>query len=398
MKKIITLFTLCTIVILGFSQEKLDSTIIEYFDGFNFSPDQKNIYTYNSNKELLSDYDYYWQSPGWSSPDTSNYIYDTNGNTTSYTSPQSEKYEYTFNSSNQLMSGDVSMWSSLSSSWDLFVQFTVKYDLNNNIDSVIVTQWNGSTFDPFSKISYAYDMNDNLIETSTEEWNGTTLTYFLTDKTVFTYSGTNISTIINSYMNQTSLLYEPQSKRVFTYDSFDNAILEIDSAWNTTINNYEEIQKVEQIYDNSKPMSNIANPFNVDPLQKIFPEEIKHNSKILSSKRFQKNGANWDQSHKTTYHYSVDSANLPNAIQDFASAGYSIYPNPTTGILNINTSDIKGNFEIQLIDILGKTVYTNTFNNNQNTINLTENGLLKGTYFLKINTENDSYYSKVVLR
>ena len=84
--------------------------------------------------------------------------------------------------------------------------------------------------------------------------------------------------------------------------------------------------------------------------------------------------------------------------KNITESSFKVYPNPTTGILNINTSDIKGNFEIQLINILGKVVFNNTFSNNQNTIDLTENGLLKGTYFLKINTENDSYYSKVVLR
>ena len=55
MKNKITILVLSLMTLSLFSQEKLDSTISEYFDGVNFILDNKNTYTYDSNFNLLID-------------------------------------------------------------------------------------------------------------------------------------------------------------------------------------------------------------------------------------------------------------------------------------------------------------------------------------------------------
>ncbi len=64
--------------------------------------------------------------------------------------------------------------------------------------------------------------------------------------------------------------------------------------------------------------------------------------------------------------------------------GYSVTPNPSGGLFYItSTSAIEK--EIQVYDVLGNTVYTETFTGNNTSLDLT--GIQKGVYFMRI-TEN----------
>ncbi len=71
----------------------------------------------------------------------------------------------------------------------------------------------------------------------------------------------------------------------------------------------------------------------------------------------------------------------------------SIFPNPTNGVLAINTD--ANNFNYTVINLVGKTVAQNTVNGNQTTVDLSNNA--KGVYFVTINTENGSTTQKVIL-
>ncbi|MFA5575135.1 MAG: T9SS type A sorting domain-containing protein, partial [Brumimicrobium sp.] len=57
---------------------------------------------------------------------------------------------------------------------------------------------------------------------------------------------------------------------------------------------------------------------------------------------------------------------------------FKVYPNPTTGVLTIDT-DIKGQFSI--FDVTGKEVKSFEINNTQNKVHLSE--LNSGIYFIK---------------
>lgn len=76
-------------------------------------------------------------------------------------------------------------------------------------------------------------------------------------------------------------------------------------------------------------------------------------------------------------------------IEDAASAGIIIYPNPTDGVLNIALGDING-VDVQLFDLQGKMMYSGT----ETVIDLT--GVPAGIYTLRITTEDGIYHSKVV--
>jgi len=73
--------------------------------------------------------------------------------------------------------------------------------------------------------------------------------------------------------------------------------------------------------------------------------------------------------------------------------GVTLYPNPTTGLLNINTSVFDG-YTVEVMDMLGKTVLTSRANGNS-TIDL--RGQAKGVYALRIRSAHGEKLERVTL-
>lgn len=78
----------------------------------------------------------------------------------------------------------------------------------------------------------------------------------------------------------------------------------------------------------------------------------------------------------------------------------SVYPNPTTGLLNINGEGISGEYTVQVQNVLGATVYSNEYNFSSNVVSINLNETQKGVYFIQlINAEGElEYMNRIVLK
>ena len=65
---------------------------------------------------------------------------------------------------------------------------------------------------------------------------------------------------------------------------------------------------------------------------------------------------------------------------------FNVYPNPVRGNLNVKMSNIKGNSEITVFNILGQKVRDIKIASESSQIDL--NNLARGFYFLRITTNN----------
>lgn len=76
-----------------------------------------------------------------------------------------------------------------------------------------------------------------------------------------------------------------------------------------------------------------------------------------------------------------------------ASSSLDIYPNPTDGIITLNS---KNNIDkIEVINMIGKIVYTSDVNSNSKQLDLSH--LPKSTYFIKTSNHSTSEYLKFIL-
>ncbi|MEE1259112.1 MAG: T9SS type A sorting domain-containing protein [Paludibacteraceae bacterium] len=88
-------------------------------------------------------------------------------------------------------------------------------------------------------------------------------------------------------------------------------------------------------------------------------------------------------SENTTYSKNIGSSKL------------SIFPNPTSGVVNISISD-KVIDKVEVLDALGNTILSVECDNNEVSIDLTKFGT--GVYFVKVTSESDTVVEKVVLK
>jgi len=139
-------------------------------------------------------------------------------------------------------------------------------------------------------------------------------------------------------------------------------------------------------YDNVKIFKDVPSganeiaKFTIDDLPSgeiIIPSGI---AIIMFSTSATSSGAGWSLNYETT---TLDNIEI-NAVSSI-----SVYPNPTTGIVNINYDKTIHN--IYVSDISGRTVFTKYINENFAKINLNE--MEKGIYFIKI----DNFTTKIIL-
>ncbi|MDP2687988.1 MAG: T9SS type A sorting domain-containing protein, partial [Aequorivita sp.] len=86
----------------------------------------------------------------------------------------------------------------------------------------------------------------------------------------------------------------------------------------------------------------------------------------------------------------IDGTNLGTA--DNTIAGFSYYPNPTTGVLNLKSVD---NIEhVLLYNLLGQVVIDNRVNATTSQVDIT--GLSTGTYLMKVTVNGETGTYKVL--
>lgn len=98
--------------------------------------------------------------------------------------------------------------------------------------------------------------------------------------------------------------------------------------------------------------------------------------------------------------FGSKSLKKPNALTSFTALGVAdsninkvnLYPNPTTGIVQINTAET---VKVTIVDMLGKVVYQNASVDAQTQINLSS--FQKGIYMAKIVGENTTQTEKIIL-
>lgn len=96
--------------------------------------------------------------------------------------------------------------------------------------------------------------------------------------------------------------------------------------------------------------------------------------------------------------YSVTVGTVTEIEEEKLKHTVSVYPNPSTGIINVNLLPIKDeNPKVYLVDILGKTLKTYE-NITTNSILIDVRSFEKGTYFVKVVSNNDNHTFPIVFQ
>ena len=380
MKKItFLLFTLITTTFLG--QDKLTSSLSEYYNGTDWVNSNRTDFEYDSNKNLTKEVEFYWDSSTstWIKSSESTYTYPNNNKVfleyyNSYSGgslTQENRTANYYDTNGNLY--QIKDWENNGGNWIVQYVFDIAY-VNGKISSAISKEWDGALAEYFygddsSNITLTYNANGKVSISKSDSWEVDE--WVTSDRTVYTYDANDRITVEDG-QTWDGANWVTDYKSEYTYDTNGNAVIEKDSYLddNVLIEGDEETIT----FDTSKLMSNYAHPFrDKTGIDFIFSADGIFN-KIL-----QRSSTNY----RTTYNYNEATAGT----RDFSLVNFAIYPNPATSVLHIDNSNftIKN---VEVYNVLGKKIITS----NKNQLNI-EN-LVNGVYVLKIQDDKGNMATK----
>lgn len=444
------------------TKQRLDSIVSEKYNTTtsSYGNGSKTLYTYDFNGRILSSIDILWNDTfsTWQNEYKSIYAYNAQGYQTlqeSYSSwnrasnkwQYGYKNEYTFDNKGNQTSLDDYNWDEASQTFSIRYKSKTNYTLNSNGKPTISydSSWNTSTntFNIGNKTEYSYNTNGNITLKLSYNYDGTT--WNLINKTEYTYNANNkVLVELQSYFNNGNWIQS--SKEEYAYDAKGNTTSRISNynwnaqtnnwdngykdtysfdannnqtsrsyeSWNGTTKLWENVDKNERTYDGMGNMTTIAD-FNWDIDTKKWinstKSQLNYNNSyaaadivwqfgVLFFKHMVTSGTEqrwvnnaWVNETRITFYYS---ANNFNGVKENVLTSTNIFPNPTSGIITIATN--KGLETINVFDVSGKLVYSQTNATKQNNVELDLSALSNGIYFIHTKTENgQSNSNKIVI-
>lgn len=98
--------------------------------------------------------------------------------------------------------------------------------------------------------------------------------------------------------------------------------------------------------------------------------------------------------HGTLLLTTADCTIRPDAVEETSQSNFSLYPNPTSGRLHIESDETIHGYKV--VNIMGQSVAFGNINGTQGEIGL--NGLVPGLYFIQLTTESGQTTQKFIIR
>ncbi|MBI4945831.1 MAG: T9SS type A sorting domain-containing protein [Bacteroidetes bacterium] len=304
----------------------------------------KHIYTYDANKNMLTDQEKF-----------ANALVDT------------MKFTYTYDVNNNKTSELGQSWTSSTSQWKNQYKYTNTYDVNNNITSQVHQTWNGSAWVTISRYTYTYDVNKNLTLQKYQTGNGSTWT--------------------------------DAEQYAFTYDGNNNLITDTDQSWDSNTSTWVNYGKYTYTYDGSNNQTSVivqsgnGSPW-VNDMEETYAYDVNKN--MTASILLTWSGSAWVNSYKTIYYYTTAAGIKETAP---STEQFSLYPNPVVNELNIvptkQTASSSAKNKIEIMNVLGQSMYNAAFNE-KSVVDM--KSFPSGIYFVRFSSDNAIITTKRVVK
>ncbi|MFC6877460.1 T9SS type A sorting domain-containing protein [Flavobacterium myungsuense] len=404
MKKI-TLLLLFVVAITAHGQNKLLSSIDEYYSVTTWEKSSGSNYEYDNNNNLVGEYRMNWNNSNstWENSGKTTFTYNAgnkvtqelNQNWNILTSTLENSYKQTYTYTNGKITEIVSQeW--LNSSWVNTYKTVITYNSSNLPETAIGFTWEGLQWvTDKSRTTLTYNSNNRVISDLQEIWDGT---QWVNDtKTLYTYNANN--KIINQksakWDDFNSLWVPNGNKSEYEWDTSGNKAKETEYYTYSDANNnqFNNQFKKEYTFDTSSLMSSFANPFKDKTGFDYLFEDFPFVNKVLVENEFNydANTSTYSNNSRTTYNYN-SSITLSTKQPEITIEKIKVYPNPTKDFLNIQNIANNKIDKVIISDIIGKTVLKCYENAKQ--INVQD--LSKGIYLIEAFSGKVKFTSKFV--
>ena len=413
------------------------SFLVQDWNGQNWGNYYRIVSDYDSQSNLLSRYLQLWEGNDWQYyDDYYTYTYDANNNRlsalTQYWSNNDWKNHklssYTYNEKNNNDTIVNQIWDNDENIWRNDDRFTYLYDNRGNKKESFHDYWQNNVWLNHQNTIYEYDDNNNMLSFIIIFWQGGI--WVNECQYIYTYDS------LNNVLSQTRLQFdkinnawENWERYIYIYNESNSLQTSI---WQSGLGN-EWVNKSRVIYDyddDNNNTSTLGQLWTNDVWQDDELTEYKYDEhgNCLSGDLWKWNNNGWVTSYayelEITYNHaqctiggeyycrniSASYVKTPKpviAIEDVEKEEVDIfvYPNPTAGILYVETHNYASVRNIEVFDVFGRNVLTVPVETHgraslqqQPTTTIDISYLPTGMYFVQIQTENGVVTRKVVKR
>lgn len=374
-------------------QNKLLSSITQNYNGSSYENSYAYNYEYDGNNNLIAETTLIWDNGAWKISDKTTYAYNANNkviqevgqewNATANALVNSYRDTYTYTSG--YLTGQVAeIWEN--SNWVNEWKNDITY-ANNLPQSALFYNWVGSQWVVDSRETITYNGNNKISTSVSENWVGSQWTN--SEKSLLAYDGNNkILNNRSAEWDDFNLLWKETYRVDYEVDLVGNRTSETSTDIATNLK-----FKLVGNYDTSSLMSSFAHPFkDKSGLDYLF-EDFPFFNKILSTNRYFYDipTSSYKESARTIYNYN-NTINLSAEHPEMAKATITLFPNPTTSIVNLDVSNDVTIDKVVIVDVSGKIV----LQQNENAEQINVEKLTGGVYILEAYSGKDKFTSKFV--
>ncbi|MFO7723110.1 MAG: T9SS type A sorting domain-containing protein [Bacteroidales bacterium] len=290
-------------------------------------------------------------------------------------------------------------WKASTMSYDVFGRSLFTYSAAGKPEEVVGSSWQGpsSTWAPRSKVTYAYDSNGYLSAETTYEYSNSLNDWEPYYRMLYTRNAQG-QVLVGMYQDWKWGYYPNMWNNIYRdiygYDAFGNIVEVVSSDFEPLYNQWTTSYKSEHLYDLSMQAKKLLLPVPVEKgtfNSREFSFRVNKPTVILGYNYIQNNWVPTGDS--VVYFYSDFNIGM-NKIN--ADQNLHIYPNPTTGILNVNgLPAVSGLFEVTVFDLSGKNICSSNFADNKIDLSF----LPSGMYILEIKSkENNQFFRQKLIK
>lgn len=234
-------------------------SISQYYDSGSWQNSFKSERTYNNQNFIITNFGYIWNATTSVWENSSKLLFDLDANNNVITTTmykwssgvwvEEEKYSYTYNSANIMLSEIHQVWNGLLSQWVNDEKYEFAFNGNNKVINEYRYEWNSGTssWDNDFKFLYTYDSNSNRLSETNAQW----------------FAGA----WVDNYRN------------LYTYDSNNNTVLQDYDTWNALVSVWNTQNRTHYYWEIYEENAGVKNNEAVSGIN-IFPSPASSFIKI----------------------------------------------------------------------------------------------------------------------
>jgi len=369
-----------------------------YWDGSIWVNSDITYYTYDGKNNELGYEWLYWSGTGWENDQKGSYEYDINNNIVTQLVQDGDGNVWinsmlikkTYDDNNNVTSYLHQNWNG--TDWENYWQHIYTYDINNNMTSDLRQGWSGNQWENSWQNTYEYDNNNNLIHEINYVDNGAELV--TSEKTIF-YDSSNKLVRDSTHTSGNSWEYDVQG--IYTYDLNANLVSLLFQSINGDL--LENLARDLYTYDAANNQTSQFYQYWKDntwvnsglDTYKYDEYNFLTNSTL---REWNTEGTMVTTGDSTVYYYHSLNTGI-NAIGR-NSESLKVFPNPSCGIFNIQSTNNINSLEIY--NSYGKLIRSESGFKQQTNSEIDLSNYCKGVYLLKIKLSTGIVSKKVLIQ